>query len=190
MTFGSAGVGTAPHLYPELLDTTAGIKMRHIPYRGNAPALVDLMSGQITMCIMDIASSIQLVRDGKLKALGVTSGTRDPDLPDVPSIGEAVPGYEIVGWQGLMLRSGTPKDITGKLYRAVDNMLHRPDTPEKFRQMGFGMKFSTPDDSQCVREAAIAVAEEGRDRRRHRAGVRKTGGSSPISRGRTEQDMR
>ncbi len=149
LTYGSAGVGSVTHLFAELFDSTAGVKLRHIPYRGTAPALVDVMSGQISMYISEIPSALGLIREGKLKALGVTSLTRDLELPDLPTVAETLPGFEAVGWQGLLIRAGTSRDIVDKLNKALDVSLRRPETPAKFKAMGFGMKLSTPGQSRA-----------------------------------------
>ena len=115
LTYASAGIGTTQQLFAELFKSMTGTDIRQIPYKGTAPGLVDVMSGDVSMMFTDIGPAMSLIKDGKLKMLGVTSLERNSDMPDVPTIAETVPGYQAVGWQGLFARAGTPKDIVDKL---------------------------------------------------------------------------
>ena len=136
INFGSGGVGTSPHLSGELLKAMAGINMLHVPYRGTAPALVDLLAGQ-TQCMFDnLPGQLQQIRTGKVRALGVTAPQRAPELPDVPAIAEIVPGYEANVWYGISARKGVPTEIVGKLNHAVNTVLADPRLKTRFEQLG------------------------------------------------------
>jgi tripartite-type tricarboxylate transporter receptor subunit TctC len=146
LTYASAGTGTTQHLFAELFKSMAGVDLRHIPYRGSAPALVDVVSGRVTVAFIDIGPAIELVRDGKLKALAVTSLERNSDMPELPTVAETLPGYEAVGWQGLMARAGTPKPVIAKLNALLTADLQLPQTADRFAKMGIKVKHSSPDE--------------------------------------------
>jgi tripartite-type tricarboxylate transporter receptor subunit TctC len=120
VNMGSAGVGSAPHVYGELFKMMTGVDMLHVPYRGGGPALTDLLGGQIHVMFDTLATSIEHVRSGKLQALAVTSATRSEALPDIPTVGEFVHGYEGVGWQGVGAPRETPIEIIGTLNKAIN----------------------------------------------------------------------
>ncbi len=113
----TSGVGTGPHVAGELFQMMTGVKFVHVPYRGNY--MPDLLSGQVPMSFAPLATVVEYVRDGRMRALGVTPATRTPALPDVPAIAEFLPGYEASGWYGLVAPKGTPADIVDKLHDAV-----------------------------------------------------------------------
>src|SRR5215470_18690647 len=113
INFATPGVGSVPHVFGEMLKMMTGIEMQHVPYRGNI--YPDLLSGEVQATFVTIASSVAYIRDGKLRALGVTTATRAPALPDVPAIGDAVPGYEASSWYGFGAPSGTPTADIAKL---------------------------------------------------------------------------
>lgn len=148
LTFGSAGAGTGTHLYAELLNSMAGIKIQHIPYRGTAAALVDVMSGQVSMIISVLPSALPTIRDGRLKAIATTSLTRDSQLPDVPTVAETVAGYEAVGWQGILAKAGTPKPIVDTLNNVIVENVKHPDTLQRFETIGANPKLATPNESR------------------------------------------
>ncbi len=136
LTFASSGIGAAAHLTTELLMSTMGIKMVHVPYKGTAPALQDLMGGQITV-MMDVPSSmLPHVRAGKIKVLGMASEKRVAAAPDVPTLLES--GVPVVGgtWVGLLAPAGTPKSVVDTLSRAVAAAVRRPEIKERFVQVG------------------------------------------------------
>ena len=118
LTYASAGIGTTQQLFAELFKSMAGVDIRQIPYKGTAPGLVDVMSGDVSMMFTDIGPAMSLIQDGKLKMLAVTSLERSKDMPDVPTIAETVPGYQAVGWQGLLAKAGTPKEHRRQAQRA------------------------------------------------------------------------
>src|SRR5262245_50773407 len=120
VSYASAGSGSSAHLATELFKAMTGTSMQHIPYRGSGPALIDVLSGQVTVIFDTLSSSIQHIRDGKLRALGVTSAKRSAALPDTPTIAETVPGYEVTAWFGVAVPKGTPQPIVEKLHRGIN----------------------------------------------------------------------
>jgi tripartite-type tricarboxylate transporter receptor subunit TctC len=136
LNFGSSGNGTSLHIAGELFNKLAGVNMTHVPYRGGALALNDLLGGQIQVMFEPVVEVIQQVRAEKVKALGVTTVKRSSLLPDVPTIGETLPGYEITGWNGLLAPAATPPDIITRLNRATDDALHSKEIQEKLAEQG------------------------------------------------------
>ena len=146
LTYASAGIGTTQQLFAELFKSMANVDIRHIPYKGTAPGLVDVMSGAVSMMITDIGPAISLVRAGKLKLIAVTSPRRNTDMPDVPTVAETLPGYEAVGWQGLLARSGTPRPAVAAINAALVADLKRPETAARFKAFGVVPRWSTPEE--------------------------------------------
>jgi tripartite-type tricarboxylate transporter receptor subunit TctC len=136
INFGSGGVGTSPHMSGELLEAMTGIKLTHVAYRGSAPATTDLLGGQIPVVFDNLPGAIQNIKAGKVRALGVTTAKRVTELPDVPTIGETVPGYEVAVWYGISGPKGIPPEIVAKLNAAVNAVLAKPELKERFRQLG------------------------------------------------------
>lgn len=137
LNFGSSGNGSSHHLAAELFNMLADIKTRHVPYKGTSMMMTDLLGGQIQFTFDPIVSSLAHVKDGKLRALAVTSVERVPMLPDLPSMQEAgVVGYDIGSWYGLMAPAGTPKAIVDKISADVDKVLAMPEVKEKLAQLG------------------------------------------------------
>jgi tripartite-type tricarboxylate transporter receptor subunit TctC len=120
VTMASPGSGTPPHIAGELFKIMAGVDMMHVPYRGTAPALNDLLGGQVQMTFASMPSSIQFIRAGKLRALAVTTATRSQALPDLPTIAESVPGYEESSWTGIGAPKATPAEIVKKLNKEIN----------------------------------------------------------------------
>jgi tripartite-type tricarboxylate transporter receptor subunit TctC len=140
----TSGVGTGPHVAAELFQTMAGVKFTHVPYRGNY--MSDLLSGQVPMSFAPMGTVIEFVRDGRIRALGVTPATRSAALPDVPAITEFLPGYDAAGWYGIVVPKGTPADIIAKLQDAVTAGV--ADTTIKSRLLALGVEpkqLSTPE---------------------------------------------
>jgi tripartite-type tricarboxylate transporter receptor subunit TctC len=147
LDYGSAGVGSNPHLTMELFLSMAGIKMVHVPYKGLAPAMIDIISGQLTVMSSTMLSGITYVRDGRLRALGVTTAKRSPILPEVPTIAEAaLPGYEAAQWYGVLAPAGTPRDIVSKLHAAIVRTLQDAMIRERFLADGAEPVGSSPDE--------------------------------------------
>lgn len=137
LNFGSAGNGSSHHLAGELFNTLAGTKMIHVPYRGTAAALTDVVGGQIQVVFDTLPSSMSFIKAKKLKVLAVTSAQRDPALPDVPTIAESgVPNYEVGSWYGLLVPAGTPKPIVDKLGQAIAQIVRMPDVRAKLLALG------------------------------------------------------
>jgi tripartite-type tricarboxylate transporter receptor subunit TctC len=136
INFASGGVGTSPHLSGELFKTMTGTNIVHVPYRGTAPALTDLVAGQVQVMFDNIPGSIGHIRTGKVRALGVTAAKRVAALPDVPTIGETVPGYEVSIWYGIAAPRGTPPEIVDKLNQAVNAVLAYPKLQARLAELG------------------------------------------------------
>jgi tripartite-type tricarboxylate transporter receptor subunit TctC len=136
INFGSGGVGTSPHMSGELLEAMTGIKLTHVAYRGSAPATTDLLGGQIPVMFDNLPGAIQNIKAGKVRALGVTTTKRVAELPDVPTIGETVPGYEVSVWYGISGPKGIPAEIVAKLNVAVNAALAKPELKQRFHQLG------------------------------------------------------
>jgi tripartite-type tricarboxylate transporter receptor subunit TctC len=120
INMGSSGVGTTQHLSGELFKSMTGVNMVHVPYRGSAQSIIDLLSGQVQVSFDPLPASIEYVKSGKLRALAVTTAARSEALPDLPTVGEYVPGYEASGWNGLCVPKNTPVEIIEKLNQVVN----------------------------------------------------------------------
>jgi tripartite-type tricarboxylate transporter receptor subunit TctC len=137
LSYGSSGVGGPPHLYMEMLQTMTGIRMTHVPYKGTAQAIVDVVAGHIPIIFSDIAPAVSLLREGRLRALGISSGTRFEALPDIPPLAEAgVPGFDAVAWTMLVAPVRTPKEIIDKLAAEVKSIVAAPDVRKVFIDTG------------------------------------------------------
>jgi tripartite-type tricarboxylate transporter receptor subunit TctC len=136
ISYASAGNGTSAHLAAELFKVMAGVDILHVPYRGSGPALHDLMSGQVHVMFDTVPSSIEHIKAGKLRALGVTSATRSDVLPDVPTIADTVPGYELSAWFGVGAPRDTPPEIIQRLNREITVGLADPRIKARFADLG------------------------------------------------------
>jgi len=145
LNFASGGVGTSPHLCGELFKVLAGVDLVHVPYRGTAPALTDLLSGRVQILFDNLPGSIGQIKSGKVRALGVTAAQRVAALPDAPAIGETVPGYEASVWYGMAAPRGTPPAIVSKLNQAVNNVLADPKLQARMHELGGDPMPMTPD---------------------------------------------
>ena len=146
LAYASSGNGTSIHLSAELFKAMTGVDMLHIPYKGSAPAVADLMAGQVQLMFDNLPSSIQQVRAGKLRAIAVTSLRRSPVLPDVPTIAESgLPGYEASSWFGMHAPAKTSKDIVNKLHATVAKALRTPEMIERFTSLGADPVGNTPE---------------------------------------------
>jgi tripartite-type tricarboxylate transporter receptor subunit TctC len=146
LTFASSGSGTSIHLSAELFKLLANVQLTHVPYKGSAAALPDVMSGQVNVMFDNAPSVIQHIRGGKLKALAVTSATRSPALPGVPTIAEAgLPGYEASSWFGVLAPARTPKEIVDKLSETIAKALQTPEMKERLSAQGADAVGSNPD---------------------------------------------
>ncbi|MGY8524315.1 tripartite tricarboxylate transporter substrate binding protein [Paracidovorax citrulli] len=146
VTFASSGNGQSTHLSAELFNTMAGIRMTHVPYKGSAPALTDVIGGQATVMFDTMLSAMPFVRDGKLKALGVTSARRSPAAPQLPTIAESgLAGYEATAWNALLLPAATPAPIVETISQALRVVLDDADVRSRFAAQGFGAEWTAPD---------------------------------------------
>jgi tripartite-type tricarboxylate transporter receptor subunit TctC len=137
INYATSGNGSTQHLTGALFCKMAGISMTHIPYRGSGPVTADLLAGQVQVGFPGIAGMLSHIKSGKLRALGVTSAKRSPELPDVPTIAEAgVKGYEMVAWFGVAAPKGLPRDVQGRLHTDLLKVLKTPDMQKSMRQVG------------------------------------------------------
>jgi tripartite-type tricarboxylate transporter receptor subunit TctC len=136
ISMASFGVGTTSHLSGELLRLTTGINTVHVPYRGGAPMLNDLISGQVQAAFDALPASLPHIRTGALRPLAVTTAMRSDSLPDIPTIGDTIPGYEASGWSGIGVPTGTPPDIIGRLYREISAGLANPAIRARLADLG------------------------------------------------------
>ena len=146
VNMGSGGNGTAGHLSGELFKMMAGVNMIHVPYRGEAPALTDLLGGQVQVMFGTMPASIEYIRAGKLRPLAVTSARRSEALPDLPTVGEFVAGYEANGWQGLGAPKNTPADIVDKLNTGINAALADPKMKARLADLGGTVLAGSPGD--------------------------------------------
>jgi tripartite-type tricarboxylate transporter receptor subunit TctC len=137
LNFGSSGSGGSNHLAGELFNATAGVKMVHVPYKGNAPALTDLVGGHIDLLFNGLTSALPLIKSGKLRPLGITSLKRAGALPEVPTVDEqGLKGFQAVAWNGLTAPARTPKDVIAKLNADVLKVIRSPELVEKLKSEG------------------------------------------------------
>ena len=142
----STGHGNSDHMVAELFNTMAGLKMVHIPYKGGALALKDLVGGQVVVYFAGLASSVQMIKAGRVNAIAVTSKTRAKAVPEVPTVAESgLPAYEAVLWQGYFVPAGTPRDIINKLSTDINRVLAMPDTIERLAGAGTDPFPGSPD---------------------------------------------
>jgi tripartite-type tricarboxylate transporter receptor subunit TctC len=144
ITMASAGVGSTGHLVGEFFKMTTGVDLVHVPYRGAGPALTDLLGGQVLMSFAGIAGSIEYIRAGKLRALAVSTAARSEALPDVPTVGEFVPGFEAGDWLGIGAPSNTPAEIIDRLNKEVAAALADPKIKARFADLGGTPHVLTP----------------------------------------------
>ena len=146
LTFGSSGSGTSIHLSGELFNTMAGVKMQHIPYKGRAQAVPDLLGGRISMIFDNMPSALPLVKSGDVRAIAVTSATRSPAAPNIPTMAEAgLPGFEATSWFALLGPAGMPRDVQMRINAETLRVLGLPDVKEKLATLGLEADPGTPD---------------------------------------------
>jgi tripartite-type tricarboxylate transporter receptor subunit TctC len=144
--YASSGNGSAQHLFGALFLSTAGIEMMHVPYKGSGPATADLLGGQVKVGFPGIAIALQHHKAGRLRALGVTTAKRSPQMPDVPSIAESgVPGYDATSWLGLAAPKATPKSIVASLHKEIARAMSEPDVRAAFLKTGTDPITTTPE---------------------------------------------
>ncbi len=156
LTYGSPGHGAVPHLSAELFVRAAGIKMTNVPYRGAAPGIQDLIPGRIDSFWNNVAPMLSLQQDGKLRMLAVTPAKRSPQVPDLPTIGETLPGYDVTGWYALFVPANTPKDIIQKMYTGAKAAADDPVLRKRLEDQAMIVVGSTPDELGRFHKAEIA----------------------------------
>jgi tripartite-type tricarboxylate transporter receptor subunit TctC len=165
LNFGSAGLGTQTHLAGENFFYAAGIEVTHVPYKGEASVITDLMGGQIQMATPNLGAAINYIQAGKLRALAVTSPERAPQVPDVPAVAEVLPGFENAGWFGLMAPAGTPQDVIDRVYRDSAKILGSEEFRAKLAQQGMRPVGNSPAEfSALIREESARWGKVIRDR--------------------------
>jgi len=153
-SYASAGTGQSAQLAAELFKLAFGLDIVHVPFNGGAPAVNSTMGGHTQMAFNALPSAAALIKEGKLRALAVTSGERAPEFPDVPTLAEAgAPGQESLYFQGIVAPAGTPKDIVDQLYREIEKILARPDVKDRLAAIGFGVTISSPEEFQVQLKA-------------------------------------
>lgn len=146
VNYASSGIGTASHLSAALFASTAGLKMVHVPYKGTGNAMTDLLAGQVVMIFDQPVSSLPHVQAGKLRVLGISSGTRFPTLKDIPTIAEqGLPGFEAISWAGICAPGGTPKPLADRVYSEVAKALKVPEIRDRLLRDGIEPVGSTPE---------------------------------------------
>ncbi len=156
LTFASGGSGSGPHMAAELFKSVAGLDIRHIPYKGVPAAIPDLLGGRVTMMFSPIGVVLPLVREGKLRALAVTSLRRSSAAPELPTIAESgYPGFEVMGWLGLLAPARTPATIVRKLHLETVKALALPDLRAKLADLGLEGIGNSPDEFAAVIKSEI-----------------------------------
>jgi tripartite-type tricarboxylate transporter receptor subunit TctC len=153
LNYGSAGLGSATHLNMELFLSMAGIKVVHVPYKGSTQARQDVLSGQVQLALDGLLPMQPLLKDGRLIAMGLTSSKRAQSNPEIPTIGEVVPGYASDTWYGLLAPAGTPKAVIAKLHAAAAKALNSPEVKDRFHKLGAETVGNTPEDFRKLLEA-------------------------------------
>jgi tripartite-type tricarboxylate transporter receptor subunit TctC len=157
INFGTGGLGTTPHMTAELFQYTAGIKMVHVAYRGEAPAINDLLAGQIPLMFANLSAVMGNLKGGTLRALAVTGAHRSPSAPDIPTVAEsALPGFEAETWWGIVAPAGTPHAILAKLNTAARKALADDDTKKRFADLGMTNGGSSPEELDAYIKSEIA----------------------------------
>jgi tripartite-type tricarboxylate transporter receptor subunit TctC len=146
LNFGSSGVGSTLHVAGELFKMMAGVNIVHVPYRGGAPAMIDLIGGRVQLMFDNVPTSVEFVRSGKIRPLAVTSAARIALFPDLPTVADYVPGYEASAWYGIGAPKGTPAEIVEKLNREVNAILADPATNARLAELGASLLPGSPAD--------------------------------------------
>jgi tripartite-type tricarboxylate transporter receptor subunit TctC len=157
INYASSGSGTSIHMSAELFKMMTGVDIVHIPYKGSAPALTDLMAGHVSVMWDNLPPSMGFIKSGRLRALAVTTATRYPGLPDIPTVAESgVPGYEAVAAFGVVTPAGTPRDVVTRLNLEINRAIKLPDVQERFAQQGAVPASGTPEEYGIFIRAEIA----------------------------------
>ena len=155
LSFGSPGVGTSVHVSGELFKSMTGTRMTHVPYKGRQFAIPDLLSGSIQLMFDNMPSAIPLAREGKIRALAVTSAKRSPAAPDIPTVAETLPGFEASSWFAIFAPAGTPRPLVDRLGAEVLRVYRLPDVQERMKTLGLEPVLSTPEQLASYQAAEI-----------------------------------
>jgi tripartite-type tricarboxylate transporter receptor subunit TctC len=137
LSFASGGAGSPHHLYAELFKSLTGIEMTHVPYKGSAPALTDVIAGHVPLLFSDPVPSLPVIRDGKVRALGVTTAARSPSAPEIAPIAESgVPGFDVAGWGMIVAPAGTPAPVVARLNAELNKVAALPDVQQQIVKLG------------------------------------------------------
>ena len=157
VNFASVGSGSPTHMAGEMLKATARIDIVHVPYKGNAAALTDLLGGRVHMFFSNLVTAMPHARSGKLRAIAVSTAKRSPQAPELPTIAESgVPGYEMTNWVGMLAPAATPRAIVLKLNREIVAILNAPDMKERFRTQGVDLVGGTPEEFAAFIRSELA----------------------------------
>jgi tripartite-type tricarboxylate transporter receptor subunit TctC len=146
LSYGSVGPGSTTHLAGEMVKLMGGVDILHVPYKGAAPVVTDMLGGQIDMGFINVAGILPQIRSGKVRPIAVSTLKRSSILPDLPTVAETLPGFEVNSWYGMMAPAGTPKDIVALLYRETAKVLKMPDVIERMKESGLDTVGSTPEE--------------------------------------------
>ena len=145
LNFGSAGAGTTPHLAGEMFKYLAGVSMTHVAYKGSPQSTIDLMAGRIDLIFSNAAATLPQIRAGRLRLIAISAARRDPATPDIPTIGETIPGFELTPWWGLLAPAGTPRDVVARLHSESARILALPEIKAHYATLGMAAVSSTPE---------------------------------------------
>jgi tripartite-type tricarboxylate transporter receptor subunit TctC len=155
LNYASAGTGSGTFFAAEYFNALGNVKMIHVPYTGGGPALASILAGETSVYFTPLATGIAHIRSGRLRAVGVTSLRRLPELPDIPPIAETLPGYEVLSWAALMVPARTPKEIASAVHKAALTVLGRPEVVKRFEDLGFTVRTSEPQETAAFVKAEI-----------------------------------
>ncbi len=157
VTFGSAGNGSSNHLTGEMLAALTGVKMQHVPYKGSGPALNDVIAGQITFMFDQYSTVGPNIKAGKLRAIGIATRQRHRLLPDVPTIAETLPGFEVSPWYGLFAPAGTPRDVVNRLNTELTKVMNSPEIHERMTTLGWDPVTNSPEEFSTQIKSELAI---------------------------------
>ncbi len=155
LSFGSPGIGSSVHVSGELFKSLTGTTMQHVPYKGRQFAIPDLVGGQIQLMFDNMPSALPMAKEGKIRALAQTTATRSQAAPDVPTVGETVPGFEATTWFAMFAPAGTPREVVTKLNAELQRVFKLPDVLDKLKSLGLEPSISTPDELAKFQAAEI-----------------------------------
>ena len=164
LSYGSAGSGTSHHMAGELFKSMANVQMQHVPYKGGGPMMNDLMGGQIDLAFETAASATQQLKANKIKPLAITSAKRSAAIPNVPTVAETIPGYEVLTWYGLLAPGGTPKEVIARLHDEVAKILRTPEIKQRIADISSEPGGNTPAEfADLIRKETVKWAKVVKD---------------------------